>query len=281
MSQIINKMSNAEYHAHTAFSSSQLKDILRSPAHFHIKNIAKTEAKESTSSMDFGTLVHTLFLEPENFDAEFVIAPKFDRRTKAGKEEAQKWEEENQGKHLITQDDFDKAQGMVFHLEKLSIVKEMRSIDGMSESSFFFTDEVYSLDLRVRPDFHIPPCEQYPNGLIIDLKTTDDARPHAFSSNCAKFAYDLSCAMYREGFQKCYQTDEKPDFIFLVAERETPHCVKQYKASPQFIETGEQRYSYAKAKLAECLLLDEWQGYSTELDDIDMPSYINRNHQEI
>ena len=32
--QLIEAMSNADYHANPAFSSSQIKDVLRSPAHF-------------------------------------------------------------------------------------------------------------------------------------------------------------------------------------------------------------------------------------------------------
>lgn len=274
MSHIIHSMSNEEYHAHTSISSSQLKDILRSPAHFYAKNIAKTISKESTTAMNFGTLVHSVFLEPDQVENAFIVSEKFDRRTKEGKIAAAKWEEKAQGKLIITQEELEQAQAIALHLEKLSIVEQMRELVGHAESSIFFTDPNYALELRVRLDFHIAPCEQYPSGLIIDLKTTDDARPHTFSSTCAKFAYDLSCAMYREGFQQYYQTAEKPDFIFLVAERDSPHCVKQYKASEQFLSVGESRYNAAKATLAECLLLDEWQGYNSDLIDIDMPSYI-------
>lgn len=271
---IIQSMSNAEYHAHKAFSSSQLKALLRSPAHFYAETIAKEVKVEESTAMAMGTLVHTLLLEPELFDSEFVIGQKFDRRTKQGKEDAETFEKLHQGKTVITQDDYDTAQAMVNNLLKLSISQEMQKHHGKTENSFFFTDPAFALSLRVRPDWHIAPCEAYPNGLIVDVKTTDDARPQAFSKNCAKYAYDLSCAMYREGFQLCYGTAEKPDFIFLVAERNAPFNVKQYKASEQFLSVGESRYHMVKSILAECLLLDEWQGYNADLTEIDMPNYL-------
>jgi hypothetical protein len=117
------------------------------------------------------------------------------------------------------------------------------------------------------------PCSAFPNGLILDLKTTSDARAIAFQRQCGNFAYDLSAAMYREGFQQVY-IENKPDFIFLVAENTAPFNVKQYKASNLFLSIGEQRYYRAKELLAESLLLQEWDGYSKELEEINLPSYM-------
>ena len=273
---IIERMSNDEYHASPEFSSSQLKDLIRSSAHFYVNSITKEAKKESSAIMNFGTLVHTMFLEPEQFENEFVIAPKFDRRSKAGKEEVIAWEQANQGKMLTSEEDVVNATRMAKNLRTLSIYKEMQNNYGMAEASFFFTDPIFGLNLRVRPDWHIAPCSEFPNGLIIDLKTTDDARPMAFSRTCANFAYDLSASMYREGFQQAYNTEDKPPFIFLVAERNTPFNVKQYKASDLFLSVGDNRYNKAKEQLAESLLIDEWDGYSKELEDIYLPSYLTK-----
>lgn len=273
-SQLIAKMSNDEYHACPEFSSSQLKDMLRSAAHFYVNNISKESKKEASSVMNFGTLVHTMFLEPDQFENEFVIAPKFDRRTKVGKEEALAWEQANQGKILVTEEDIDSATRMATNLRTLSIFEEMQKHPGMPEASFFFKDPIYGLQLRTRPDWHIAPCDAWPNGLILDLKTTDDARPQAFSRTCGNFSYDISASMYREGFQEFYKTEEKPPFIFLVAERNTPFNVKQYKASDLFLAVGDNRYNKAKSKLAESLLVDEWDGYTKNLEDIHLPQYL-------
>lgn len=275
--KLIEKMSNEDYHARPEFSSSQLKDMLRSAAHFYVSNISKEAKKEASAAMNFGTLVHTMFLEPDQFENEFVIAPKFNRRTNAGKEEAAAWEQANQGKMLVNADDIDSATRMAENLRTLSIYQDMKKYSGMPEASLFFTDPVYTLQLRVRPDWHIAPCDAWPNGLIIDLKTTEDARPVAFAKTCGNFAYDLSASMYREGFQQVYKTEEKPAFIFLVAERNTPFNVKQYIASDLFLAVGDSRYNRAKEKLAESFLLDEWNGYSKDLEDIDLPQYLIKN----
>ncbi|WP_151777820.1 PD-(D/E)XK nuclease-like domain-containing protein [Acinetobacter brisouii] len=271
---IVEGMSNAQYHARPEYSSSQLKDMIRSAAHFYSHNIAKEHEKERKACMDFGTLAHTLFLEPEQFSNEFVIAPVFDRRTKAGKEEAAAWEQSNEGKTLVTEEQVQGAKRIVKNLQTLSMYGVMQNNYGMAEASFFFTDPIFGLELRVRPDWHVVPCSTFPNGLILDLKTTSDARAIAFQRQCGNFAYDLSAAMYREGFQQVYGTENKPDFIFLVAENTAPFNVKQYKASNLFLSIGEQRYYRAKELLAESLLLQEWDGYSKELEEINLPSYM-------
>ncbi|MCQ1053534.1 PD-(D/E)XK nuclease-like domain-containing protein [Acinetobacter baumannii] len=271
---LIERMSNDEYHACPEFSSSQLKDILRSSAHFHSNNILKENERETKKHLDFGTLAHTLFLEPEQFENEFVIGPKFDRRTKAGKEEAAAWEAANQGKIIIDEDMLQGAKRIANNLRGLSSYQLMQDHYGMAEASIFFTDPVYGLNLRIRPDYHIVPCEAFPNGLQFDVKTTTDARPFKFMRSCADFGYDISAAMYREGFQQHYGTAEKPEFIFLVAESSAPFNVKQYRASDLFLSIGERRYNKAKELLAESLLIDKWNGYSTELEDISLPQYM-------
>ncbi|WP_303275522.1 PD-(D/E)XK nuclease-like domain-containing protein [Acinetobacter soli] len=271
---LIERMSNDEYHACPEFSSSQLKDILRSSAHFHSNNILKENERETKKHLDFGTLAHTLFLEPEQFENEFVIGPKFDRRTKAGKEEAAAWEAANQGKIIIDEDMLQGAKRIANNLRGLSSYQLMQDHYGMAEASIFFTDPVYGLNLRIRPDYHIVPCEAFPNGLQFDVKTTTDARPFKFMRSCADFGYDISAAMYREGFQQHYGTAEKPEFIFLVAESSAPFNVKHYRASDLFLSIGERRYSKAKELLAESLLIDKWNGYSTELEDISLPQYM-------
>lgn len=289
--QIIERMSNADYHAHPYFSSSQLKDLLRSAAHFYSHNIAKEHEKESKATMDFGTLAHTLFLEPEQFANEFTIlpadAPKRPTETQLNaKKPSEKtvaaiawWENfdaTNQARILITEEQLAGANRIVENLHKLSMYDVMQKDYGMPEASFFFTDPVYDLQLRVRPDWHIAPCKRFPDGLILDLKTTTDARPHKFSRISGELCYDLSAAMYREGFQQVYQTENKPDFIYLVAENTAPFNVKQYKASEYFIACGENRYNRAKELLAESLLIDEWDGYNLELEEINLPSYLSR-----
>ena len=292
---LIEKMGNEEYHSRPEFSSSQLKDMLRSSAPFHSHNIIKEHERETKKHLDFGTLAHTLFLEPEQFHKEFAVipadAPKpptdVMRNAKKPSEDSiirvQWWDNfaaEHGDKITITAEQLAGAKRIAENLMKLSSYAVMQNNYGMPEASIFFTDPVYGLELRIRPDWHIAPCKAFPNGLILDLKTTTDARAHAFSKKCSDFGYDLSAVMYREGFQQYYQTEDKPPFILLVAESSIPHNVKQYKAADLFLSVGESRYNKSKELLAESLLINEWDGYSLEMEDLFLPQYMTKQALE-
>ncbi|HGE6883377.1 TPA: RecE family exodeoxyribonuclease [Citrobacter amalonaticus] len=66
---------NDVYHAANGISSTMVKDARVSLMYFHSRHIDKTISRESTEALSFGSLVHTLVLEPEKFDDEFAIFP--------------------------------------------------------------------------------------------------------------------------------------------------------------------------------------------------------------
>ena len=274
---IIEGMSNADYHARPEFSSSQLKDMLRSPAHFYANHLDPQRGEKSapTKEMQLGTLVHTMLLEPHLVATEYAVGEKFDRRTKQGKADAEAFEQVNFGKIIIDKDDYDTASNMSNHIARHPFFADLMANNYCQiESSIFFTDEATGVNVRVRPDLHIAPCAKYPNGLILDVKTTDDARPLAFSRTCGNFRYDLSVAMYRLGMQAYYRTEGLPDFYFAVVERNAPYGCQVFKASDDMLMIGETAYRTALAQLAECLAINEWDCYPTDVTDIYLPKYI-------
>ena len=72
-------LSAAEYHTHPAVGHSSLVRLLRSPAHFQNYLVAP---HEPTPALLFGPAFHAELLEPEAFAENYVVVPKFDRRTK-------------------------------------------------------------------------------------------------------------------------------------------------------------------------------------------------------
>jgi exodeoxyribonuclease VIII len=270
-SGIIIGMSNADYHAQPSVSSSQLKTILRSPAHYRAAYLEDAPRKEPTASMVLGSLTHTLFLEPENFGSEYIIAPDCDRRTKDGKAVYAAFQDAAEGLTIITADQLQTAQAMANAMCGHIIHEAMTG--GHAEASIFWTDEQTGLACRIRPDYHIAPCEMWPTGLIIDVKTTDDARPEAFARTCVNFGYDLSAAMYCDGFQQHYSTDEPPLFLLLVVERDAPHAVACYECSPEMLDKGHAKYRTATNMLAESTASGNWPGYDDGIQLLNLPKW--------
>lgn len=275
--QLIEDMSNADYHAHPAFSSSQIKDMLRSPAHFFANHLDPQRGEKSpTEEKVLGTVVHTLTLEPHNAERDIAVKKKVDGRSKEGKEYNAQFAQLSQGKAIIDEDKYANAVVMADNLKRHPFLADIIANNYcMIEASIFYYDEATGLNLRVRPDLHIPPCTKYPNGLIVDVKTTSkDARARGFSGECGNYRYDLSASMYRIGMQAYYGTDGLPDFYFAVVESTAPFNSVVYKASDDMLMIGESAYRDALSQLAECLAINEWDGYSTDVTDIYLPKYI-------
>ncbi|AIN20342.1 hypothetical protein CH54_1431 [Yersinia rochesterensis] len=68
-------ISNDVYHASNGISSSQIKDARVSLMYFHGRHITGAIKRESTEALTFGSLCHTMVLEPEKLDEEFSIEP--------------------------------------------------------------------------------------------------------------------------------------------------------------------------------------------------------------
>lgn len=264
-------LSNADYHSLPSVSSSMLKTILRSPAHYKAAYLSGAPRKEPTASMVLGSLTHTLFLEPMQFNDEYIVAPAWDARTKEGKAVRDAFLAAAEGKTVITQEQHDTARMMAKALRGHAISEAM--IDGHAEASIFWTDEATGLACRIRPDYHIAPSDVWPTGLIIDVKSTDDARAEAFSRTCVNFGYDLSDAMYSDGFQQHYGTTEPPLFLLLVVESDAPFAVACYECSPEMLDKGNEKYRKAMQLLADSTASGEWPAYDEGIQLLNLPKW--------
>ncbi|RSB62789.1 exodeoxyribonuclease VIII [Atlantibacter subterranea] len=66
---------NNVYHAANGISSTQVKDARVSLMFYHGRHVAKTIRRESSETLTFGSLAHTLALEPEKLHEEFAVFP--------------------------------------------------------------------------------------------------------------------------------------------------------------------------------------------------------------
>ncbi|HAT7515132.1 TPA: exodeoxyribonuclease VIII [Kluyvera ascorbata] len=66
---------NSVYHAANGISSTQVKDARVSLMFYHGRHVTKTIRRESSDALTFGSLAHTLALEPEKLHEEFAVFP--------------------------------------------------------------------------------------------------------------------------------------------------------------------------------------------------------------
>lgn len=276
--RIEHDLSNNAYHAMPELSSTQIKDVLRTPAHFYAKHLAvDKKTHQPTQTMLLGTVVHTLVLESDKFDAEYAISEKFDRRTKQGKLDATAFDEANSHKTVIDSELHVQAKLMADNILKHPVARLLKLPAMIAEASIFYTDTdtdtETELDCRIRPDYHLPPCEQFPYGLIVDLKTTDNASYNAFNRTIVNFGYHISAAMYCDGFMQLYEIEQAPAYIWLVGERDAPYAVIAYSPNFETMQKGDDKKREALQLIADCIAANEWPAYSTDVLDINLPAW--------
>lgn len=249
---------NEAYHAGPGVSKSQLDDIADTPALYLWRKNSPVDP-EKTKTLDIGTAFHCRVLEPEEFDKRFIVAPEFNRRTNAGKEEEKAFLEEysSTGKTVITAAEGRKIELMYQSVLALPLGQWLVESTGYCESSIYWEDPETGILCRCRPDKIIPEYHW-----IMDVKTTADT--HRFKTSYYDYRYHVQDAFYSDGYQA--QFGEQPTFVFLVVST-TAECgrypVEIFMMSEDAKRAGQQEYRRNLHTLSECTLNDEWPAIKT------------------
>jgi exodeoxyribonuclease VIII len=281
------QMSNESYHKDTtAISSSGLKLIAKSAKSYFVQYLDETkDRKEPTPAMEFGTLVHALVLEPETVESLYAIMPEgIDKRTTEGKRLWAEWIEKNGTKKVVKSDDMKTAKEIsnaIFEHPLSSIIKKKM---GVTEFTLFWDEEIEisegifkTVKCKARLDYAIIPNPSFPYGLIIDVKTCQDAGDD-FAKSAYNFGYHIQAAFYCRAIQKAYELDYIPQFVFLAAEKEEPYLVASHKASDDFLSKGWIECIRLLKIYAQSKHTGVWEGLSTETKELDLPRYAKENY---
>ncbi|MEX6061337.1 PD-(D/E)XK nuclease-like domain-containing protein [Providencia hangzhouensis] len=84
-------ISNDDYHSSNGISSTMLKDGRISLMYFERRHISKIIQRERSEALDFGSLFHTLVLEPEKVEDEFSLPPVIPAEALTNTESMKKW----------------------------------------------------------------------------------------------------------------------------------------------------------------------------------------------
>ncbi|EOM8225821.1 exodeoxyribonuclease VIII [Escherichia coli] len=251
-------ISNENYHAGPGISKSQLDDIADTPALYLWRKNAPVDTTK-TKTLDLGTAFHCRVLEPEEFSNRFIVAPEFNRRTNAGKEEEKAFLMEcaSTGKTVITAEEGRKIELMYQSVMALPLGQWLVESAGHAESSIYWEDPETGILCRCRPDKIIPEFHW-----IMDMKTTADIQ--RFKTAYYDYRYHVQDAFYSDGYEA--QFGVQPTFVFLVAST-TIECgrypVEIFMMGEEAKLAGQQEYHRNLRTLSDCLNTDEWPAIKT------------------
>lgn len=148
------------------------------------------------------------------------------------------------------------------------------------EASIFTRDRETGVLCKIRPDCMIEPSAVFPNGLIVDGKSTEDASAQGFARSVWNYDYALQAAWYVDRFQEHYGTAQPPGFIWMAQEKDLPQATAFYSAGADVIDYGRRQYRALLRVYAACLERGEWPGYPPQVTDLAMPAWAQKAMQE-
>ena len=265
--------SNKEYHSYMeAISKSRLEKMSVCPSYF---KWCEENPQEPSDDMILGSAFHKIVLEPQDFDKEFVIIEKFDRRTKEGRLAYEhQMELVQSGMQVITQEQYDTICGMRDSLFKNKYAKVL--LQGNIEQSFYFNDDLTKEYCKCRPDIWRKLKDD--SVVIVDLKSTKSAKTEDFIKDVVKYGYDLQDFHYTNGVSKVLGVPkEKINFIFIAVEKKPPYLCNILQADEFIFQRGEALFREYIGTLHECRESGNFYGLNGAYDiinNLSLPSYL-------
>ena len=239
-------LTHYNYYQDTEYvSNSMLSNLTgKSPEYFRF---AMDNPQPTTPAMRFGSAIHMNVLQPEEFNKNYAISPKFDKRTKQGKADYAEFVKKNTFKTVISEQDFELMEQMTSKLMRDSDAKALLS-KGLKEHIIAWENEEYNVKCRGMLDIY-----RKDDGIIIDLKTTQDSSYYGFASSVRKFKYYKQAAFYLDAVGA-------QEFYIVAIEKNPPFSINIIQIGDELLDKGRELYNRDLEVYKYCTDNDYWPG---------------------
>lgn len=267
---VIPDMAEAEYHSHPAFSSTQARLILDSPARYQH---SLTQPEEHKDTYDVGSAVHAKIL---GVGARVRVLDFDDYRTKAAREAKQ--DAYAAGEIPMLSKAMGPINGMAESVLAHKAARAVLEQDGTVEASVFAHDDGHGVDLRARFDFL--PAATNRRRIAADVKTTaGSAGPRGFERAVADLGYDVQQGHYLDTARLAYG-EEDMSMVWIVVEKTAPYLVAVHQLTDEYSEMGLVKAAHARETLARCRRTNTWPGYGDVVTPIRPPFWAVSDFQD-
>lgn len=283
-------------------SQSELKEVLRSPAHWLARYGPDAVPTFPSIAMIIGTALHCKVLEPQLFNSLFVdrsqkekeltvteLKEALDAEGIEYKKTAKKPElvsllypdgQPVDKRTTLAPDDFRMVCGMADALRTHSVTGKWfepgaANYTKANELSMYVEAAAnpYGMPMKGRLDRLIKSSGGF---VILDLKSTDDASPDAFMKKAFNLSYHLQAAYYTELVRRTLGV-ENVRFIFCAVERRAPHGIGLYEASEDFASYGAEKMAEGFKALRYAKESGIYSGYSDHIESLGLPAWAKKS----
>lgn len=185
----------------------------------------------------------------------------------------EEWQRNNGHRQVLAGDAWEQVHAMRNAVMDHPAASKLLSAPGRAELSVYWNDPVTGVLCRCRPDFWRD------DGIIVDLKSTEDASPEGFAKSIANWRYDVQDPFYLDGINLMRDQSGRSDiakaraFVFVAVEKKFPHAVGVYMLDNESREHGRAKYRSSLDTFAACEASGVYPGYGDKIQTISLPAW--------
>lgn len=263
------ELSNAAYHSSKGISKSHLDDIAppNSPLHYWERHVNPDyERPDPTPALILGDAIHKAILEPDLLAKNFAVWDGPSRSTKEGKAAWAEFAPRSVGKTVLKKDDYEIVIACRDAAHRHPVARGLLK-GGRAEQSYYSIDPQTGALIKCRLDYDL--IEQ--GGLMVDVKSTEDASPEGFGKHAANFRYHVQGAWYPHVVAQL--GIDVANFVFIAIEKTKPNAIGVY-----FLEPEDAKMGMIEARRDLDAILDYrqrkyWPDYAEQPSPLKLPSW--------
>lgn len=254
----LNSMREAAYRAYPAINYSTLKVMRDSPKHYRAALEAPPKPPGGDPKFSMFSAVHTLVLEPFQFDAEYAVYDgRRDKRTKA----YQAFLADNEGKTILTPDELEQAKAISDAVLEHPWVAELLQAPGTKTEQVSVWEDSDAGPCKAKMDWTHYSRER---GLLsVDLKSFASTEADFIGRQGARYGWPLQHAHYLHAGAAFWGVNlaEVPyRALNVVVEAGEPHDVIVVEWRDTTLDAAFAQHRRLLQQVAECQESGVWPG---------------------
>lgn len=277
---IYDNISIEDYHANKTHVSATTLKYARKSLRDYKWYIDGKLPRENKPHFDFGNSFELALLSPNEYLGKVGVMPegewfeeiekanpevKTHRNTTIYKQRIAEWQAANKGKYVINEtgpESFETIEEMLSSCYQDSVIQALIK-NTEYQLSLFWTDPETGIQLKTRPDI----CKRK-KSVIVNLKTTLDGSPEAFSRDLKKWDYPIQAAIEIQGCLRSGLMDKVDSYFWLVVEKVAPFNATIYEFAERDIAAVTDTLYYLLNKIKKGKEQNLWPGYTEQADNV-------------
>lgn len=256
-------MTREAYNALDGVNFSTMKELLRSPRHYQTA-LHEVREPEDEAKFSLGSAAHAALLEDADISTLFAIKPDGMKFTT---NEGKMWKALQKLPILAAKDAASVSAMVAVARAHPDASAALAACPHREDSLAYRLD---SVDCKGLLDAWGRDATGAP--VIVDYKTTTDARPEAFIRSVMEYHYDLQMHVYRSLLQE-HLAGEAPSFIWIVQEKTPPYAVNVFVPDDSIYESGRKKFVRCLNLLLTCRSTGEWPAYAPGIKPLSLPKW--------